>query len=110
MGAARRITMVIPTDSVDLKPALTVSDAKDPANSFAPIVVSFLHPGPACDFYEELNTTIVNSGTFAGAECFLVDVYRLLPPANGAPSGNRTRARRVIVDRPHERPGIGRAI
>ena len=30
---------------------------------------------------EELNTTIVNSGTFLGAVCFLVGAYVLLPPA-----------------------------
>ena len=34
---------------------------------------------------EELNTTIVNSGTFAGAACFFVGAYLLLPPAK-APS------------------------
>ena len=30
---------------------------------------------------EELNTTIVNAGTFLGAVCFLVGAYVLLPPA-----------------------------
>ena len=30
---------------------------------------------------EALNTTIVNSGTFLGAVCFLVGAYLLLPPA-----------------------------
>ncbi len=34
---------------------------------------------------EELNTTIVNSGTFLGAVCFLVGAYVLLPP-RGRPS------------------------
>jgi hypothetical protein len=29
---------------------------------------------------EELNTTIVNSGTFIGAVCFLLGAYLLLPP------------------------------
>jgi hypothetical protein len=33
---------------------------------------------------EELNTTIVNTGTFGGAVCFLVGAYVLLPPASGA--------------------------
>ena len=31
---------------------------------------------------EELNTTIVNSGTFAGAACFFVGAYLLLPAAS----------------------------
>ena len=35
---------------------------------------------------EELNTTIVNSGIFAGAACFLAGAYLLLPPANGTPN------------------------
>ena len=35
---------------------------------------------------EELNTTIVNSGTFAGAACFFAGAYLLLPPANGTPN------------------------
>ncbi|HUW04559.1 MAG TPA: hypothetical protein VMW08_19575 [Acidimicrobiales bacterium] len=35
---------------------------------------------------DTLNTTIVNSGTFVGAVCFLAGAYLLLPPAN------RTRA------------------
>jgi hypothetical protein len=30
---------------------------------------------------DELNTTIVNSGSFAGAACFFVGAYLLLPPA-----------------------------
>lgn len=34
---------------------------------------------------EELNVTLVNSGTFAGAACFFAGAYLLLPPANGAP-------------------------
>ena len=34
---------------------------------------------------EELNITIVNSGTFAGAACFFAGAYLLLPPANGTP-------------------------
>ena len=35
---------------------------------------------------EELNTTIVNSGTFLGAVCFLVGAYLLLPPARDGAS------------------------
>ena len=35
---------------------------------------------------EELNTTIVNSGTFAGAVCFFAGAYLLLPPANRTPN------------------------
>lgn len=31
---------------------------------------------------EELNTTIVNSGIFVGAACFLVGAYLLLPAAS----------------------------
>jgi len=39
---------------------------------------------------EELNTTIVNSGTFAGAVCFFVGAYLLLPPAASS-AGEATR-------------------
>jgi hypothetical protein len=35
---------------------------------------------------QELNTTIVNSGTFLGAVCFLVGAYVLLPPAADEPA------------------------
>ena len=35
---------------------------------------------------EELNTTIVNSGTFAGATCLFAGAYLLVPPANGRPN------------------------
>jgi hypothetical protein len=38
---------------------------------------------------DEINTTIVNSGTFAGAACFFVGAYLLLPPAT-APSRSTT--------------------
>jgi hypothetical protein len=34
---------------------------------------------------EAVNTAIVNSGTFAGAVCFLLGAYLLLPPATTAP-------------------------
>ena len=38
----------------------------------------FFHDGPS------LNITIVNTGTFVGAICFLVGAYVLLPPGHAA--------------------------
>ena len=35
---------------------------------------------------EEINLTVVNSGTFLGALCFFLDAYLLLPPASKEPS------------------------
>ncbi len=52
---------------------------------------------------DTLNTTIVNSGTFAGAICFLAGAYLLLPPANRTRAGDLVIGDAAMSTRPSRR-------